>query len=113
MVVTAILRFRINPVSLESFGEKNERDDNSMIDLIKTIPGYIGYREFFSDDGEGIKLVQFSDVNGLDAWRDHPDHVFLKKEYLKEGHITSYEVSIFENGENYNMKCPRIVDPAA
>ena len=45
-----------------------------MVELAKTMPGYISHKGFFADDGERVTIVEFESHETLRAWRMHPEH---------------------------------------
>ncbi len=50
-----------------------------MVQLARTIPGYISHKGFFAEDGERCTIVEFEHEEGQRAWRTHPEHVEAQK----------------------------------
>jgi heme-degrading monooxygenase HmoA len=68
--------------------------------LVRSIPGFIEYKEFLAEDGEGLALVLFEDAESLSAWRDNPRH----REAMMLGYerwMSSYDISVCEVNRHY------------
>ena len=39
-----------------------------------SIPGFISYNSYVSDDGEELTVARFDSPEALEAWRTHPEH---------------------------------------
>lgn len=66
-----------------------------MNELARTMPGYIGHKGFFADDGERVTVVEFEHEDGLRAWRMHPEHRAAQRK-AREVYYTEYYVQICE-----------------
>ena len=40
----------------------------------RSVPGFIGYHLYTSEDGEELGVIRFKTRAALDAWRDDPAH---------------------------------------
>jgi heme-degrading monooxygenase HmoA len=69
MVVT-VFRSRLRPEHADEFQALAER----MLDLARSMPGFISYKLYTSEDGERCSIVEFESPEHLRAWRQHPDH---------------------------------------
>ena len=78
MIVT-VFRSRLMPDVREEYVALVDR----MIELARTIPGYISHKGFFADDGERVTIVEFEHEEGLRAWRMHPEHRAAQKKLAK------------------------------
>jgi heme-degrading monooxygenase HmoA len=58
-----------------------------MVELARTMPGYISHKGFFAEDGERVTIVEFESLEAQRAWRMHPDH----REAQRLGRETYYE----------------------
>jgi heme-degrading monooxygenase HmoA len=47
---------------------------NRMLTLARTMPGFVSYKSFASDDGERCSIIVFESPEHLRAWREHPEH---------------------------------------
>ena len=69
MIVT-VFRSRLLPGLREEYIALVDR----MVELAKTMPGYISHKGFFAEDGERVTVVEFEHEEGMRAWRMHPEH---------------------------------------
>ncbi len=70
MIVT-VFRHRVNPDASDEYVERLMR----MIEISKTIPGYVSQKRFTADDGERVTIVEFATEEGQQAWATHPEHI--------------------------------------
>lgn len=50
-----------------------------MLELAKTMPGFIDVKAFKADDGERLTLVWWEDEDTLRAWRTNARHLVAQK----------------------------------
>jgi heme-degrading monooxygenase HmoA len=81
MIVT-VFRHRVNPDTREEYAELLTR----IVELSKTIPGYVSQKRFTAEDGERVTIVEFATEEGQRRWATHPEHV----EAMKLGHLRLY-----------------------
>lgn len=74
MVIT-VFRSRLRPGLKDEYIALVTR----MVQLARTIPGYISHKGFFAEDGERCTIVEFEHEEGQRAWRTHPEHVEAQK----------------------------------
>lgn len=68
--------------------------------LVQQSRGYIGHKMFTAEDGETALVVEFDDLETLEAWGANPDHKFAQdvgKRYV----FTSYDVAVCEVVERH------------
>ena len=70
MIVT-VFRVRLNP---NVDDEELTQLDNRMLELASAMPGFVSYKNFVSEDGEGVTIVEFESLETQSAWRGHPEH---------------------------------------
>jgi heme-degrading monooxygenase HmoA len=70
MIVT-VFRHRLNPDRRDEYAALLTR----IVELSKTIPGYVSQKRFTADDGERVTIVEFATEEGQRAWATHPEHV--------------------------------------
>lgn len=46
-----------------------------MYELATRMPGFVSYKDFASEDGETVSIVEFESEETQRAWREHPEHV--------------------------------------
>jgi heme-degrading monooxygenase HmoA len=88
MIVT-VFRSRLMPGAREEYVALVDR----MVKLAATIPGYISHKGFFADDGERVTVVEFEHVEGMRAWRMHPEHRAAQK-MAREVYYSEYSVQV-------------------
>ena len=88
MIVT-VFRSRLMPDVREEYVALVDR----MVELARTIPGYISHKGFFADDGERVTIVEFEHEEGLRAWRMHPEHRAAQKK-AREIYYSEYCVQV-------------------
>ncbi len=74
MIVT-VFRHRLNPDARDEYSALLGR----IVELSKTIPGYVSQKRFTADDGERATIVEFATEEGQRAWATHPEHVAAMK----------------------------------
>jgi len=65
-----IFRSRLRPEAAGEFRKLLPR----MLDLARSIPGFVSYKAFAADDGERVSIIEFETDEALRAWREHPEH---------------------------------------
>jgi heme-degrading monooxygenase HmoA len=66
-----------------------------MYKLGSAMPGFISYKDFGSDDGESVSIVEFDSLEHLAAWREHPEHVEVQR-WGRDHLFDSYQVQVCE-----------------
>ena len=74
MIVT-VFRHRVNSDAGDEYAALLTR----MIEISKTIPGYVSQKRFTADDGERVTIVEFGTEEGQQAWATHPEHIEAMK----------------------------------
>ena len=74
MIVT-VFRHRLKPDGRDEYSALLTR----MVELSKTIPGYVSQKRFTAEDGERVTIVEFATEEGQQAWAAHPEHVEAMK----------------------------------
>jgi heme-degrading monooxygenase HmoA len=88
MIVT-VFRHRLNPETRPEYAELLAR----IVELSKTIPGFVSQKRFTADDGERVTIVEFATEEGQRAWATHPEHL----EAMRLGHerlYTDFQVQV-------------------
>jgi len=61
-----------------------------MMELARSISGFVEAKSFAAEDGERVLIVTFADRASHDAWRDHPRHrevQCLAPDFYEEGSV--------------------------
>ena len=69
MVIT-VFRSRLRAEHAEEFQARAAR----MLELARSMPGFVSYKLYTSEDGERCSIVEFESSEQLRAWREHPEH---------------------------------------
>jgi heme-degrading monooxygenase HmoA len=88
MIVT-VFRSRLRPGVREEYVALVDR----MVELAKTMPGFISHKGFFAEDGERVSITEFEHEEGMHAWRANPEHVQAQRRARREFY-TEYSVQI-------------------
>jgi heme-degrading monooxygenase HmoA len=46
-----------------------------MAEIVSSIPGFISYNSYTSEEGDEMAVVRFDSLEALDAWRTQPEHL--------------------------------------
>ena len=69
-MVLVVFRSRLRPENADEFQALAER----MLELARSMPGFVSYKVYASDDGERASIIEFETAGQLRAWREHPEH---------------------------------------
>lgn len=69
-MVIAVFRSRLRPEHAEEFQERAAR----LMKLAESMPGFLSYKLYTSEDGERCTIVEFASHEELLAWRNLPEH---------------------------------------
>lgn len=82
-MVTTVFRSRLRDEGSEEFLALAER----MLEIARSMPGFISYTNFRSADGERVSIIEFESAGALQAWRTHPEHAAA----MQRGRESFYE----------------------
>jgi heme-degrading monooxygenase HmoA len=68
-----VVLFSVTPSDGADAAEVRETSAR-MHEIVEAMPGFISYKDYAADDGEGIAVVRFESDEALDEWRNHPEH---------------------------------------
>lgn len=71
-----------------------------MVELASQMPGFMSYKDFAAEDGEATSIVEFSDMDSLLAWRNHPEHVAVQRRGREE-FFSAYEIHVCHPVRSY------------
>src|SRR5579884_190183 len=86
MIVT-VFRSRLRPGLREEYVALAAR----MRELAKSMPGYVSHKDYFSDDGERVAIVEFATEEGQRAWQSNPEHRAAQK-LAREKYYLDYHI---------------------
>jgi heme-degrading monooxygenase HmoA len=58
-------------IDAEEYGRAAVR----MREIVASIPGFISFNSYVSDDGEELQVARFDSLEALEAWRTDPEHL--------------------------------------
>ena len=67
-MVTAIFRSRLREDADSGYRALAAR----MLELARSMPGFVDFKSFRAEDGERVSLIEFESLATLEAWRDDP-----------------------------------------
>lgn len=73
MVIT-LFRNRLRPDAGPEYDPTLKR----MLEIVRSMPGYISHKTYTADDGERCTVVEFDTEEHQRAWATHPEHVQAK-----------------------------------
>lgn len=88
----------IRPDAPEGYAETSAR----MQEIVKDLPGFLGYEAARTPGGIGITVAYFRDLESLDAWRDNAEHQEAKRHGRKHWY-ESYSVHIGKVERSYGF----------
>ena len=89
--IVTVFRSRLRPESGAEYHETAER----MLELARTMPGFVDFTSFEADDGERVSVITFDSWAAQRAWRDHPEHR-AAQQIGRERFYASYDISVCE-----------------
>ena len=78
----------------EARAEHDETDDR-LYGIVTSMPGFVSYKSYTSEDGEEIGLIRFENREALEAWRTHPEHLAAQRRGREEFYA-SYDIEVLE-----------------
>ncbi len=69
-MVLTVFRSRLRPEHAAEFQALAE----TMLKLAESMPGFISYKSYASEDGERCSIIEFESPEQLRTWREHPQH---------------------------------------
>lgn len=69
-MIVVMFRSRVRQENEEEYGRYAQR----MVEIAKSMPGFLSYKTFAAADGERLTINEWDTAAHLTAWRDHPEH---------------------------------------
>jgi heme-degrading monooxygenase HmoA len=69
-MVVVLFRSRIRPENADEYYSTAAR----MTEIAESMPGFISFKTYESEDGERISVHEWESEEHLRAWREHPQH---------------------------------------
>ena len=92
-MVVVVFRSRVRPdLSAEVMAELQVRGARAA-ELAPTMPGFVSYKDFTSEDGETVTVVEFESHEQLVHWREHPEHRAVQ-EFGRRDVFAEYQIQV-------------------
>jgi heme-degrading monooxygenase HmoA len=89
--IVTVFRSRLRPDSVDEYHETAQR----ILELARTMPGFVDFKSFEADDGERVSVVTFATMADHRAWRDHPEHR-AAQQLGRDRFYASYDITVGE-----------------
>ena len=89
--VVTVFRSRLRPEAKPAYAEDAPR----VLELARSMPGFVDAKGFVAEDGERVTLVTFADRATHEAWRDHPEHRAAQRRGIADYYAT-YSIQVGE-----------------
>ncbi len=90
-MVTVIFRSRLRDPNDPEYAEIAPR----MLELARSMPGFVSFEQFRSEDGERLSLIAFETLADVDRWREHPEHRAAQRRG-RESFYAEYSITVAE-----------------
>lgn len=97
-MVSVIFRSRLREDGKAEYAELAPR----MVELAKTMPGFVSFELFISDEGERLSLIAFETLEDVKAWREHPEHREAQR-LGRERFYSEYSITVAEQVRSYGF----------
>ena len=95
--VIVVFRSRLrDDADLDALASAGER----MYELASKMPGFLSYKDFSAEDGELSSIIEFSDMDSVLAWRNHPEHLAMQQRG-REVFFAAYEIHVCQPLRSY------------
>ena len=102
--VVTVFRNRLHAASVDDY----QAELVEVVELARSMPGFVETKTFVADDGERATIVTFADAVAHAGWRDHPRH----REAQRNGIASYYDEYSIAVGETSYASSFRRDDPA-
>ena len=102
--VVTVFRSRLHPEARTEYAA----DAPLVLELARTMPGFVEAKGFVAEDGERVTLVTFADRASHEAWRDHPEHRAAQRRGL-ERYYSAYTIQV--GTTSYASSFERLPEP--
>ena len=97
--IVTVFRSRLRPESGAEYHETAQR----MLELARTMPGFVDFKSFEADDGERVSVITFDSLEAQRFWRDHPEHR-AAQQIGRERLYASYDISVCELSSKHTFE---------
>ncbi len=97
-MVSVIFRSRLRDDGAAEYAELAPK----MVELARTMPGFVSFERFTADDGERLSLIAFESLEDVKAWREHPEHR-AAQQLGRERFYSEYTITVAEQVRSYSF----------
>ena len=90
-MMVVVFRSRLHPGVEEAYGKRVAE----VFAWVQKMPGYRSIREYTSEDGERVALIEFETAEALEAWRTHEGHAKVQQEG-RDTFFSQYDLQVCE-----------------
>lgn len=99
--IVVVFRSKLRPGVEQEIGQMSLR----LYQQAAALPGFISYKDFASEDGEGVAIVEFEPMEALETWRHNADHIKAKERGRKD-FFENYSIQICQVTQAYGNPMP-------
>jgi heme-degrading monooxygenase HmoA len=97
-MVVVVFKITLRPdVPAAEYEEAGAR----MVELVSTMPGFLGM-DYAETDGGELLIARFESHEALQGWRNHPEHVATQK-LGRERFFAHYRIEVCEEVRSYEF----------
>lgn len=64
-----------------------------LFDIVSRLPGFLSVKDFTAEDGESVSIAEFTSLDAVEAWKNHPEHL-VAQQRGREEFFSHYEVQV-------------------
>lgn len=100
--IVILFRTQLRP---EAAGREYDAAAARMVELVRTMPGFVSVKNYTGTDGDRLTLVRFDSEAAVEAWRNHPEHRAVQTR-AREFFYDSYWVQVCRTIREYSFTRP-------
>jgi heme-degrading monooxygenase HmoA len=95
-----VVLFHIN-VRADADKAEYERASERMVELVSSMPGFLGVEGFAAADGSELAVARFESEKAVRDWKAHPEHVRTQERGRTE-FFASYDITVAQVIRHYS-----------
>ena len=100
-MVIVVFRARIREDQREEYYQRAEE----MAAIARTMPGFVSFKGYHSDDGERVSIHEWESPETLRAWREHPEHARMQR-YGRDNFYEEYTLYVCDEPRESRFQRP-------
>lgn len=89
--MVTVFRNRVLPEAMEAYAEELAE----VVEVARSIPGFVETKTFVAEDGERATIVTFADGASHQVWRDHSRHRVAQRNGIAQ-YYSEYSIAVGE-----------------